>query len=207
MDEINKILQHEYYNEHWEKQNDTYDKLTSFIYRVKNFSEITTKMDEIVRGIWNYALHRRLNLLPHDKCIDIFIECGAIPCKMYDKEKDFELYGITYDLKVSTFPKGYHKTFVPYSRRSRDDVIRWLYQNQSSNGRMHFANRLFIVVEGEQKNKTKIDIIGNHIKRFMEYYKNRPMNELEVEYNGTTYKVYSDLIYISKNELEGYSRG
>ena len=48
-------------------------------------------------------------------------------------------------IKLLFFPKGFKKS-VPYATSHKNELIEWLYQNQSQQQRKHFKNRLFVVL-------------------------------------------------------------
>ncbi len=50
-----------------------------------------------------------------------------------------------FDLKLSDLPRRYGRDLA-YARAHPEDLARWLYENQSQEGRFHAANRLFVVL-------------------------------------------------------------
>jgi hypothetical protein len=58
---------------------------------------------------------------------------------------DFYLKEQGFDLKLTTLPKGFDQD-IAYAQNHPEELARWLYVNQSTQGRFHAANRLFIVL-------------------------------------------------------------
>jgi len=63
----------------------------------------------------------------------------------YDRRVDFAIDGISFDHKATVFPKGYRRPLQQAMAHPRD-LIQWLNQNQSREQRMHYRNRLFVVL-------------------------------------------------------------
>jgi hypothetical protein len=58
---------------------------------------------------------------------------------------DFYLDGVGFDLKMTALPQRYGHDLA-YARAHPEHLARWLYENQSAQGRYHAANRLFVVL-------------------------------------------------------------
>ena len=68
-----------------------------------------------------------------------------------DKNKDIYIDGIEYDVKLTTYP---FTSEIKYDLDTEDGIeglIRWFYNNQSSEGRQHYKNRIFVVCGGNTK--------------------------------------------------------
>ena len=50
-----------------------------------------------------------------------------------------------FDHKTSVYPSAFKKT-LEYAKEHREELIDWLYENQSKQQRFHMKNRLFVVV-------------------------------------------------------------
>ena len=50
-----------------------------------------------------------------------------------------------FDHKTTVFPKGFGHT-LDYAINHEEELISWLYEHQSSQGRLHYKNRLFVIV-------------------------------------------------------------
>jgi hypothetical protein len=82
-------------------------------------------------------------------------------------------------------------------RQGKNNLIKWLYKNQSNEGRHHNANRIFIVCDEQSIEKSLIlkcrfDIIKPKIIAFVNYTKKKGHNNILINNK----KVYSDIIYI-----------
>jgi hypothetical protein len=91
-----------------------------------------------------------------------------------DKLVDFSINDIVFDHKTSVYPNGFHHN-INYAVKNKTELIKWLYENQSQQGRKHYGNRLFIVVADRntcEHWKLKAEIswlrekIGNYLDMF-----------------------------------------
>lgn len=149
--ELKKRLEFEY---SWgRKQVDTYDKETNFIYKISSFDllllEIETKFnsDSEYNDLKNYALNRWFNFWSAKAVESIFCEHENVNPhpNSHHKFTDFFINEIPFDHKTTIFPKGFKKS-VPYAIAHKNELIEWLYKNQSQQQRKHYKNRLFIVL-------------------------------------------------------------
>lgn len=153
----------------------------------------------------NYALHRWYNYYTSIVCERIFAEFGAIPERDYrNKYVDFYIEGEPFDLKLTVYPKKLNNR--PYdlnTRYGKNEMIKWLYLNQSQEGRKHLHIRLFIVCDGKDSSsnmalKSDFQLIRPQIKSFLMECQDSKFNELIIEDNSGKYNVKSDIIYIAK---------
>jgi len=149
--ELKKRLKFEYC---WgRKQNDEFDYLTNFIYKISSFKLLLEKIDANLKSnpqfsdLKNYALNRWFNYWSATAVEQLF--CTHKNVKPYfnskDKFIDFYVNNIPFDHKTTVFPKGFGKS-VPYAIEHKRELITWLYANQSKQKRAHFKNRLFVVL-------------------------------------------------------------
>jgi hypothetical protein len=180
---------------YWQKQNDVDDNISTIIYNANTIEDLQECPD------MNYALHRWYNFKTSKFYENVFAACGAIPEQNEkNKEIDFYLDGIPYDLKVTIFPNALRKKAYLYDmtrRQGKNNLIKWLYKNQSNEGRHHNANRIFIVCDEQSIEKSLIlkcrfDIIKPKIIAFVNYTKKKGHNNILINNK----KVYSDIIYI-----------
>ncbi|MCW8804721.1 MAG: hypothetical protein OQK57_10000, partial [Ignavibacteriaceae bacterium] len=135
------------------KQNDQFDKLTNFIYRISSFEEVLKEIgtrfrdDKEHQNIANYALNRWYNFWSARAVEKIFCSLPNVKPALDEKDRlvDFTLDGITFDHKTSIFPKNFPYP-IEEAMKKTNEVIIWLYKNQSQQQRMHLKNRLFIVL-------------------------------------------------------------
>ena len=160
------------------KQNDEFDKLTNFIYRTFLFDDVIKeinsrfKNDKEHKNISNYALNRWYNFWSAQAVEKIFCSLPNVKPALDSKDRlvDFTIDGVTFDHKTSVFPKNF-----PYplneAVKKTDELINWLYRNQSQQQRKHLKNRLFIVLyspEGEHwKLKAEISWLKERIEMYM----------------------------------------
>ena len=194
---------------HWEKQNDNKDNDTGFIYTAKTIDEVRAKCNETGVDI-NYALHRWFNTQTSLTCEELFIKYGAVDEEnTKDKLTDFYINGEQFDLKLTAYPTELKDAGIdPHTRAGKNRLIEWLYENQSSEGREGYGNRIFIVCNAHTTKekyylKTRFDVIEKKIKAYMSYIKNHPFNTVNLIKNDVLYSnIKSDVIYISEDLLE-----
>lgn len=201
--ELHKAL--DFITADWQMQNNFYDYRSNFIYIVKTVDEVIRMSKS--RGIsTKYALHRWYNYNTSIYCEQLFVECGATKeSDLKNKEIDIFINSVPFDVKVSVYPKALSDH--PYDLTTRDgknEMIRWLYEHQSQQGRKHYKNRLFIICDGKDAEenlrlKSDFEQIRNKIKLFMESTKNG-FNKLKVYDHGIEITVTSDIIYITSNK-------
>ena len=160
------------------KQNDYFDNLTNFVYHISNFDEVINeietkfKNDKEHQNISNYSLNRWYNFWSAQAVEKIFCSLPNVKPALDEKDRlvDFTINGVKFDHKTSVFPKGF-----PYdineAIKKTDELIKWLYKNQSQQQRKHLKNRLFIVLyssTGEHwKLKSEILWLKERIEKYM----------------------------------------
>ena len=186
-----------YMSENWQMQTNYLDSATRFIYKSNTIAEIEQYCVQHSVEL-NYALHRWYNFNCAKVHEDIFIKFGAKKEQdAYHKTIDFYLFDIPFDLKTTYFPKAI-KDKTKYdltSREGKNNLIAWLYANQSKQGRFHLENRLFIVCEN-LKSKSDFEMIEERIGRFIDCSKQTGFNQVLIE-NKT---ICSDIIWIPNRE-------
>lgn len=198
--------------EHWKMQDNKSDKLTNkIVYNAQTFREVEECYQKHPLGSFNYLAHRWYNKTTSTMTEDIFCSYSIARKEENIKHKtiDFYLMNVPFDLKLTSFPKKFGKQRSDYSsdRSYRNDLIRWLYDNQSKGNRNHEKNRIFVVCKHEQglnsKNnlllKKDFDQINSKVKTFLDYSNKRyqkgeePFNKVTLN-SGKT--VYSEIIFI-----------
>lgn len=197
--ELKKRLEYPYT---WgRKQSDKWDEMTNFIYRTRTFEDLLKKTAHFSPELRNYAMNRWYNFWSAMAVQEIFAEHPAvIPNRNpYDKSVDFYLNGIPFDHKTSVFPRGF-KGSLAFARQNKDVLIRWLYANQSAEGRRHFKNRLFVVLyDGRGKHwtlKAELLLLRRYIDEYMAKFDTNRLSEL---YFGNE-MIYSDIIWVVKSD-------
>lgn len=174
--ELKKRLKYPY---KWgRKQNDQFDKLTNFVYKISEFEVVLREIDNRFnkdkehKNISNYALNRWYNFWSAQAVEKIFCSLPNVKPALDEKDRlvDFTIDGVTFDHKTSIFPKNFPYT-IEESIKKTDELIKWLYKNQSQQQRKHLKNRLFIVLyssTGEHwKLKAEISWLKERIEKYM----------------------------------------
>ncbi len=182
------------------KQSNSWDTDTNFIYKTYSFELLLKKTDALSQELKNYALNRWYNYWSAMAVEEIFGSHLIVQQNInkYDKLVDFKINEIPFDHKTSIFPKGFNKS-IDYAEQHKEELITWLYKNQSQQGRKHLKNRLFIVLyssEAQQHWKLKSEIIKlkSIIDNYVAYFSEDNLVKLNFG-NGT---VYSDIIWFKK---------
>jgi len=167
------------------KQNDYFDKLTNFVYQIFSFDDVITEInkrfkdDREHQDISNYALNRWYNFWSAQAVEKIFCSLPNVKTALDSKDRlvDFTIWpdgrqvdGVTFDHKTSIFPKNFPYP-IDEAIKKTDELINWLYKNQSQQQRKHLKNRLFIVLyssDGEHwKLKSEISWLKERIEKYM----------------------------------------
>lgn len=188
----------------WSKQTNNNDKETNFIYKVNNLDDC---LNEIRRtGVdQNYALHRWFNFHTSIYCESIFCDFGAVAdSDKYNHDVDVHIKSVPFDVKLTVYPaKLNHRPYNLKTRAGRDDMIKWLYANQSQGARKQLLNRLYVLcdagsVEGNMALKCDFDLMRTKIGAFMEIMQQKDFNELTITDENKQYQLKTDLIYLKK---------
>lgn len=135
------------------KQNDGWDRASRFIYRIEDLETLreVTKSTASAKGLslrafGSYVIHRWYNFHTHEVALAIILAHPSTQPEpdRYHHTVDFYLDGEGFDLKLTRLPRGYDGT-LDDARARPETLARWLYANQSHQGRFHAANRLFVV--------------------------------------------------------------
>lgn len=189
------------------KQNDQWDRYSSFIYNSTGWEEVLTQtgitaekenLDQ--KAFLNYTANRWYNFKSAKAVEAIFRKAPEVlPVKNEkDRLRDFNLMGVDVDLKTSVFPQGFGHN-LSYAKEHPRELISWLYSNQSSQQRMHFDNRLFLIVYAEDgehwKLKAEISLIKIVIEDYVANFDPLKMLKFEFQPGETT---FSDVIWFVK---------
>lgn len=201
-----------YLENHWKMQDNQNDRLTdSVVYNAQTFNEVEKCYERNPKGEFTYLAHRWYNKRTSSVTEDIFCSYNIARKEEDIKHKtiDFYIMDVPFDLKLTSFPKRFGKQRSNYSsdRTYRNDLIRWLYENQSKGRRNHDKNRIFVVCKHDNglnsRNnlllKKDFEQIDKKVKSFLDYSYTKlergedPFNKVTLN-NGTT--VYSEVIFI-----------
>jgi hypothetical protein len=185
--------------ENWKKQNDNDDFDTNFIYYCKTYNQVID-IAECNDADLVMATHRWYNFVCSKAVEEMFCELGAV-AEQNEKDKftDFYINNIPFDLKLTIVPNNFQDLDLT-TRKNKDELIKWLYANQSQEGRKHERNRIFVVCKGKTYFdslwlKHQFETIRKKIKAFMAYTQtHNKFNEVVLDDNIT---VLSDIIYVT----------
>ena len=188
------------------RQNDYYDKLTNFVYQIPTFDETLKEIENRFRkdkehqNIANYALNRWYNFWSAQAVEKIFCSLPNVQPALDGKDRliDFTIDGVTFDHKTSIFPKNFPYKIKDAIKKT-DELIKWLYKNQSQQQRKHMKNRLFIVLyssTGEHwKLKAEISWLKERIEKYMLGFNANYLLKFQLEKNQET---LADVIWAIK---------
>ena len=181
------------------KQSNSWDNDTNFIYKTYSFEALLRKTENFSKELRDYALNRWYNFWSAMAVEDIFASHeNVIPNKnSYDKLVDFTIDNIPFDHKTSIYPKGFNKPFE-YARNNPKELIQWLYDNQSQQGRKHLKNRLFVVLydKNNQHWKMKAEILK--LKKNIDIYVDNFSKENLFIFDFGEGVVQSDILWVTK---------
>lgn len=182
------------------RQTDAKDKATNFIYETYSFETLLSRSKHLNESFRNYALNRWYNFWSAMAAENIFVSHPNIQANKNHRDKlvDFTISTIPFDHKTSVFPKGFDKSYT-YARKNEKELIQWLYDNQSQEGRKHLKNRLFIVLYDGEKNehwkmKSEIMLLKSSIDKYVENFSERRLHKFDFG-DG---EVLSDIIWLIK---------
>lgn len=181
------------------KQSNDWDQITNFIYTTYSLESLLKKTHNLSPDIKNYALNRWYNYWSAMAVEDIFNSHPSVIANKnkYDKLVDFSINNIPFDHKSTVYPKGYSKPLT-YALKNKKDLILWLYQNQSQQGRKHLKNRLFIVIYNSNSEHWKMKAEIALLKQSIDYYVKSFSEDKLCIFDFGDGRVYSDIIWIIK---------
>lgn len=196
------------FNYEWgRKQNDVWDRHSNFIYKTVSWKELLEKTDAISRAnsldkaaFLNYSSNRWYNFWSAMAVEKIFAGSKEVTPNLDNKDrlKDFNFHGVGFDHKTSVFPKN-SPLKLSFAQEHPRELILWLYKNQSSQGRRHFGNRLFLIVfskAGEHwKIKAEISFLKDLIEKYVATFELSQLEQLEFQPGKP---VFSDIIWAIK---------
>ncbi len=152
------------------------------------------------QALRDYAFNRWYNFWSAMAAEDIFASHQKVLANKnsYDKLVDFKIENIPFDHKTSIFPKGFNQPYH-YAKENEKELIQWLYDNQSQQGRKHLKNRLFIVLyDGNTmqhwKMKSEIMLLKSAIDKYVENFSKKKLHRFDFGEG----EVFSDMIWVTK---------
>ncbi len=183
------------------KQCDDWDKETNFIYTTYSFASLLRKSEQLSDELRNYAFNRWYNFWSAMAIEYIFTLNPIVKANKnrYDKLVDFAIEDIPFDHKTSVFPRGFLKSFE-YAKENEKELIRWLYEHQSQQGRKHLKNRLYVVLYDRNnqhwKLKAEISLIKEYIENYLDNFDKEKLCQINIEES----QALSDIIWINKDQ-------
>jgi methylase of polypeptide subunit release factors len=140
-------------------QGDEWDRASRFIYSIANLNALRRETKRVaaelglpVNDFGRYVIRRWYNFHTHQAALDIVLAHPRTRPELdpFHHTVDFylgeaDLQSVGFDLKLTTLPKGFGHD-IAYAQVHPDELAQWLYANQSTQGRFHAANRLFVVL-------------------------------------------------------------
>lgn len=189
------------------KQNDAWDKYSGFVYEIRDWEQLKMKVKEVSldkrineKEFLNYCANRWYNFMSAMAVENAFSKFDEVIPSPNAKNKliDFYLQGIGFDLKTSVFPTNFSPG-LSYAQKHPEKLVKWLYENQSSQQRKHLENRLFLIVyagNGEHwKLKAELTWLEGLIEKYVEGFQAKNLIKLELQPGKTT---FSDIIWAIK---------
>ena len=184
------------------KQADDWDSKTTFIYTTYAFNTLLKRIETLNDALQNYALNRWYNYWSAKGVEYLFSSYATVEAhhNVYDKKVDFTIQGIPFDHKTTVFPKGFGKDYT-YAIAHKKELIQWLYENQSQQGRKHLSNRLFVVLMDVKnhkhwKLKAEMPLFKTVIQEYMSTFNKQQLVQLDFGQG----VVYSDILWLKKQE-------
>ncbi len=196
--ELKKRLSYSY---RWgRKQSDVWDQQTNFIYTTYSVNMLLKRAEHFDQPLRDYAFNRWYNFWSAMAVEDIFASHASVEPNRnsFDKLVDFKIEKIPFDHKTSVFPRGFNRSYA-YAREHEDELIDWLYANQSQQGRKHLKNRLFIVLyDGKTmqhwKMKSEIMLLKSVIDQYVKNFSKKQLHRFDFGEG----EVFSDMIWVTK---------
>ncbi len=202
----NELLKRHAFAYSWgKKQDNEWDKLTSFIYQTEHFIELKIELSKRFyhqpdfKELCYYAMNRWYNF--HSAKVVEKLFCSHPLVKPhpdeFHKEIDFYLDSIPFDHKTSIFPKGLNKD-IKWAQENKLELLHWLYDNQSGEQRHHCKNRIFIMLydhKGEHwKLKSELTLIKKEIDNYLFNWNTNKLVNIQIG-NKT---LLSDIIWVMR---------
>lgn len=194
-----------YHYHRWRVQNDEWDKMTRFVYNIRERDACVEAIKRIYEeknirdksGFFNYSANRRYNFRSAQWTENLFKLHENVVWEEDEHHQfiDFYIEWLPFDLKTSVFPREYNNS-IEYAKENKWDLINWLYNNQSKQQRFHMKNRLFMIVHSQNWENRKLKAELRFLKPIIdEYLANYSKDNLySFIHDGET--IYSDTIRV-----------
>jgi hypothetical protein len=184
-------------------QSNDWDAATQFIYTTRDWEHLQQHLVGLPREMRGYAVNRWFNFWSARGVEAIFCALpGVVPFTAKDHLVDFTLHGIRFDHKTSVYPAsfGYPLSYAQYYPGA---LVRWLYTHQSTDGRCHYGNRLFIVLydlspdQAHWKLRAELSALQRLIQHYVAIFD--PQHVLRLTING--HEMLSDILWFIHSTL------
>jgi len=135
-------------------QGDEWDRASRFIYNIRELNGLRRETKRVaaerglpLRDFGSYVIRRWYNFHTHQAALDLILAHPRTRAEPdpFHHTVDFYLDEEGFDLKLTTLPRGLGHDLA-YARAHPEELARWLYVNQSKQGRFHGDNRLFVIL-------------------------------------------------------------
>lgn len=185
------------------KQNNSWDYQTNFVYKINDFEILQENLKSFSQDLQNYALNRWFNFWSAQAVEQIFNKNENVTRaeNKFDKNKDFFINSIPFDHKSTVLPKKYNNAFE-INDENEQELLTWLYMNQSQQGRKHLKNRLFLVFYDKNTNdhwklKAELTLIDKVVDEYLSSFDELKLIKLKIDNND----IVTDLIWVQPNLL------
>lgn len=186
----------------WARQNDRQDRLTQFVYRVSSLDELLSECRRTGTDT-NYALHRWYNFITSKAAEKAFCEAGAIP-EANERHHDIDIWldGTPYDVKLTVYPRTLsHRPYDIAKLSGKDAMIRWLYENQSQQGRKELTNRLYVMIDETNPTrayagKANLQGIRKQAQAFVQWTREHGQRQVLISDGARSILVFADLVRV-----------
>ena len=149
--ELQKRYLHPY--EWGQKQSEEWDALTEFVYHVFSFDALLKELEarfgkeSFYREMMNYGMNRWYNFWSAKAVEQIFCSHPAVRSSRDsgDRLRDFRIGDLSFDHKISTYPRGFNHDLA-FGQNHPRELVEWFYTHQNQQRRKHYENRIFIVL-------------------------------------------------------------
>ncbi len=181
------------------KQSDAWDSETNFIYHTASWAEMWQHSQTLPQDLQSYAINRWFNFWSARGIETIFCRLPNVTPQPNKRDRlvDFTLNGIQFDHKTTVYPAQYGRT-ARYAFFNRCDLIAWLYQHQSQQGRHHFGNRLFVVLWAQDGAHWRLRADLSRLATVIEQYASRFDEETLTRLTVGNQQALSDVIWYVK---------
>ncbi len=184
------------------KQSDAWDLKTKFIYNTPTIAQLLQITTAFETDLSDYAMNRWYNFWSAMAIESVFAAHPRVKpnTNRRDKLVDFTIESTAFDHKTSVYPKGFGRS-LRYALDHKKELINWLYEHQSQQGRKHLSNRIFVLLYdlkygAHWELKAHVSEIKILLDRYLDNYDPKKLCVLDFGFGS----VYSDVIWYIRRE-------